>query len=78
MNYTKESNITTKELQFLHKYVEENCPTKANNRMAGMLLLRQCDWSLEAIGKTYFPPITTERVRQQEAKAIEMIKCLIR
>lgn len=65
MNYTKESNITIGEL-------EENFSTEKQSRQKLVLLLRLEGKTLEEIGNTI--GVTRERVRQMEAKGVEIVR----
>ena len=74
MNYTKKNNITQEEI----KWFDENRlkfkryrNSKVFIRLADILRYRLMEKSFEEIGKVY--SVTGTRVRQMEAKAIEII-----
>lgn len=70
MNYTKENSITIGDIWNLQKWVEKN-RSKSNDRIVDTLMSREDGESLQEIANKY--GVTKERVRQLEAKGVEVI-----
>lgn len=67
MNYTKECNITKEKLKD-----NENLFKGKNYRLFVVLESRLCGFTLSKISTAF--GLTTERIRQMEAKAVEILR----